>query len=80
VPESTAPYLYYRTEYPGLSLSIISGGGSSDIAVFKNASNSPEFISSVKFAGMQFSVMASLTGHLPIRRIITVLLKYTGTG
>ena len=51
VPESTAPYLYYRTEYPGLSLSIDIGGGSSDIAVFKNASNSPDFISSVKFAG-----------------------------
>lgn len=51
VPESTAPYLFYRTEYPGLSLSIDIGGGSSDIAVFKNASNSPEFISSVKFAG-----------------------------
>ena len=51
VPESTAPYLYYRTEYPGLSLSIDIGGGSSDIAVFRNATNSPEFISSVKFAG-----------------------------
>ncbi|HBE40283.1 MAG TPA: hypothetical protein DDW27_03620 [Bacteroidales bacterium] len=51
VPESTAPYLFYRTEYPGLSLSIDIGGGSSDIAVFKNASNSPEFISSFKFAG-----------------------------
>ncbi len=51
VPESTAPYLFYRTEYPGLSLSIDIGGGSSDIAVFKNATNSPEFISSVKFAG-----------------------------
>lgn len=51
VPESTAPYLYYRTEYPGLSLSIDIGGGSSDIALFKNASNSPEFISSFKFAG-----------------------------
>jgi hypothetical protein len=51
VPESTAPYLHYRTAYPGLSLSIDIGGGSSDIAVFKNASNSPEFISSIKFAG-----------------------------
>ena len=51
IPESTAPYLFYRTEYPGLSLSIDIGGGSSDIAVFTNASSSPEFISSFKFAG-----------------------------
>ncbi len=51
IPESTAPYLFYRTEYPGLSLSIDIGGGSSDIALFKNATNSPEFISSFKFAG-----------------------------
>jgi len=51
VPESIAPYLHYRTAYPGLSLSFDIGGGSSDIAVFKNASNSPEFISSFKFAG-----------------------------
>ncbi|MGE5456811.1 MAG: hypothetical protein ACM3RX_00490, partial [Methanococcaceae archaeon] len=51
LPESIAPYLYYRTAFPGLSLSIDIGGGSSDIAVFKNASNSPEFISSFKFAG-----------------------------
>jgi hypothetical protein len=51
VPESIAPYLHYRTSYPGLSLSLDIGGGSSDIAVFKNATNSPEFISSFKFAG-----------------------------
>jgi hypothetical protein len=51
VPESIAPYLHYRTAWPGLSLSLDIGGGSSDIAVFKNASNSPEFISSFKFAG-----------------------------
>lgn len=51
IPESIAPYLHYRTIYPGLSLSIDVGGGSSDIAVFKNASNLPEFISSIKFAG-----------------------------
>jgi len=51
VPESIAPYLHYRTAYPGLSLSLDIGGGSSDIAVFKNATNSPEFISSFKFAG-----------------------------
>jgi hypothetical protein len=51
IPESIAPYLYYRTIYPGLSLSIDIGGGSSDIAVFNNAHDLPEFISSVKFAG-----------------------------
>ena len=51
IPESIAPYLYYRANYPGLSLSIDIGGGSSDIAVFKNANNLPEFISSFKFAG-----------------------------
>jgi hypothetical protein len=51
IPESVAPYLHYRTSFPGLSLSIDIGGGSSDIAVFKNASTSPEFISSIKFAG-----------------------------
>ena len=51
IPESVAPYLHYRTSFPGLSLSIDIGGGSSDIAVFKNATNSPEFISSIKFAG-----------------------------
>jgi hypothetical protein len=51
IPESIAPYLHYRNIYPGLSLSVDIGGGSSDIAVFKNASSLPEFISSVKFAG-----------------------------
>lgn len=51
VPESIAPYLHYRTIYPGLSLSIDIGGGSSDIAVFKQAKDLPEFISSFKFAG-----------------------------
>lgn len=51
IPESIAPYLHYRTLYPGLSLSIDIGGGSSDIAVFNNATDLPEFISSVKFAG-----------------------------
>ena len=51
IPESIAPYLYYRAQYPGLSLSIDIGGGSSDIAVFKNANNLPEFISSFRFAG-----------------------------
>lgn len=51
IPESIAPYLHYRSIYPGLSLSIDIGGGSSDIAVFKNANDLPEFISSFKFAG-----------------------------
>lgn len=51
IPESIAPYLHYRSNFPGLSLSIDIGGGSSDIAVFKNANNLPEFISSFKFAG-----------------------------
>lgn len=51
IPESIAPYLYYRAQYPGLSLSIDIGGGSSDIAVFKNANDLPEFISSFRFAG-----------------------------
>jgi len=52
VPESIAPYLYYRgTQYAGTCLSIDIGGGSSDIAVFENANELPKFISSVKFAG-----------------------------
>jgi hypothetical protein len=51
IPESIAPYLHYRSSHPGLSLSIDIGGGSSDIAVFRNAANVPEFISSFKFAG-----------------------------
>jgi len=50
-PESVAPYLVYRTQYPGLSLSIDIGGGSSDIAVFEKEENMPRFISSFKFAG-----------------------------
>jgi len=50
-PESIAPYLHYRANYPGLSLSLDIGGGSSDIAVFAKEENSPQFISSFKFAG-----------------------------
>lgn len=50
-PESIAPYLFYRAHYPGLSLSIDVGGGSSDIAVFEKEENMPRFISSFKFAG-----------------------------
>lgn len=51
IPESIAPYLKYRGEYPGMSLSIDIGGGSTDIAVFENEQGIPEFISSIKFAG-----------------------------
>jgi hypothetical protein len=51
IPESIAPYLKYRGEYPGMSLSIDIGGGSTDIAVFEKEKEIPEFISSIKFAG-----------------------------
>jgi hypothetical protein len=51
IPESVAPYLYYKSQYPGLSLSIDVGGGSSDIAFFEREDNKPKFISSFKFAG-----------------------------
>ena len=51
MPESSAPFLYYRANYPGLSLSIDVGGGSSDMALFQNASVKPDFITSFKFAG-----------------------------
>jgi hypothetical protein len=52
IPESIAPYLYYRgTQYAGTCLSMDIGGGSSDIAFFENSNDLPEFISSVKFAG-----------------------------
>lgn len=55
IPESTAPYLYYRSknEIRGLSLSIDIGGGSSDIAVFDedDQKGGAKMISSFKFAG-----------------------------
>lgn len=51
MPESSAPFLYYRANHPGLSLSIDVGGGSSDMALFQNASVKPDFITSFKFAG-----------------------------
>jgi len=56
IPESVAPYLYYRTtEIVGRSLLIDIGGGSSDIAVFTQQGQAnaaaPDFISSFKFAG-----------------------------
>lgn len=51
IPESIAPYLYYRTLDVGSGLSIDIGGGSSDIAIFENGQKHPTFISSIKFAG-----------------------------
>jgi hypothetical protein len=56
IPESVAPYLYYRTtEIIGRSLLIDIGGGTSDIAVFTQQGREqaavPDFISSFKFAG-----------------------------
>lgn len=51
IPESIAPYLYYRTQNAGSGLSIDIGGGSSDIAVFEYGETLPKFISSIKFAG-----------------------------
>lgn len=51
IPESIAPYLYYKSKVEGLSLSIDIGGGSTDIAVFDEEDKDPKLISSVKFAG-----------------------------
>jgi len=51
VPESVAPYLFYKPQVAGLSLSIDIGGGSSDIAVFDENSPNATLISSFKFAG-----------------------------
>ncbi len=51
IPESIAPYLFYKAKHPGLSLSIDIGGGSSDIALFEKEENNPKLISSFKFAG-----------------------------
>ncbi|MGQ1890243.1 hypothetical protein ACT29H_07350 [Thermophagus sp. OGC60D27] len=51
VPESIAPYLYYKSSVEGLSLSIDIGGGSSDIAVFDEDDKKAKLISSFKFAG-----------------------------
>jgi hypothetical protein len=51
IPESVAPYLHYRSEKAGLSMSIDIGGGSSDIAVFNEDQSKPLYISSFKFAG-----------------------------
>lgn len=52
IPESVAPYLFYKHHHvSGLSLSIDIGGGSSDIAVFDEHSENAILISSFKFAG-----------------------------
>lgn len=51
MPESIAPYLYYKPSVEGLSLSIDIGGGSSDIAVFDEQHDNAILISSFKFAG-----------------------------
>ena len=51
IPESVAPYLYYKSSVVGLSLSIDVGGGSSDIAVFDEDDGKAKLISSFKFAG-----------------------------
>lgn len=51
IPESIAPYLYYKSSVEGLSLSIDVGGGSSDIAVFDEDDRKAKLISSFKFAG-----------------------------
>ncbi|MFW5982971.1 MAG: hypothetical protein ACOCQ4_00605 [bacterium] len=51
IPESVAPYLYYKSSVEGLSLSIDVGGGSSDIAVFDEDDRKAKLISSFKFAG-----------------------------
>lgn len=51
IPESIAPYLYYKPTATGLSLSMDIGGGSTDISVFKEGQKEPLLISSYKFAG-----------------------------
>lgn len=51
IPESVAPYLYYKSHVAGLSLSIDIGGGSSDIAIFDEDDEKAKLISSFKFAG-----------------------------
>ena len=50
IPESIAPYLYYRSSIIGQSLSIDIGGGSTDIAVFDGDRAKAKLISSFKFA------------------------------
>jgi len=51
IPESIAPYLYYKSAVIGQSLSVDIGGGSTDIALFDENSTRAKLISSFKFAG-----------------------------
>lgn len=51
IPESIAPYLFYKSAIIGDSISIDIGGGSTDIAVFDESSPEAKLISSFKFAG-----------------------------
>lgn len=51
ISESVAPYLYYRNRYPGTSMTIDIGGGSTDIALFDKDSAEASYITSFKFAG-----------------------------
>jgi len=51
IPESIAPYMFYKSSIEGLCLSIDIGGGSSDIAVFDEDEDKAKLISSFKFAG-----------------------------
>ncbi len=51
IPESIAPYLYYKSSVIGQSLSVDIGGGSTDIALFDENSTRAKMISSFKFAG-----------------------------
>lgn len=51
ISESVAPYLFYRNQYPGTSMTIDIGGGSTDIALFDNDSLKASYITSFKFAG-----------------------------
>ena len=51
IPESIAPYLYYKSAVIGQSLSVDIGGGSTDIALFDENSTRAKMISSFKFAG-----------------------------
>lgn len=51
ISESVAPYLYYRNKYPGISMTIDIGGGSTDVALFDKDSAEASYITSFKFAG-----------------------------
>lgn len=51
ISESVAPYLYYRNRFPGTSMTIDIGGGSTDLALFDKDSVEASYITSFKFAG-----------------------------